>query len=93
MKIIIINLDFTSGKEISYEEGLKKNTSFTTHVLDFFSFDTNADDVIVLRKDHSSISRNELLKKDQTYCNKEIRPAHNIRKMLVAGAFKFKEHK
>ena len=32
----------------------------------------------------------ELLAGDDFYTSKEIRPAHNLRKMLLAGSFNFK---
>lgn len=87
--MITINFDFTTGNEISYQEGLLKKDNFETHVLDFFCFDTEVDDIIVLKKDGSFIKRSNLLKENNPHCRKEIRIAHNIRKILVAGGFDF----
>src|SRR5271169_6884770 len=91
MKTIFINFDFTTGAELSYEEGLKQDDTYETNVLDFFSFGKYADDVIVRKKDGSYISRNELLNVHGTYIDKDIRSEHNIHRMLVAGAFKFRD--
>jgi hypothetical protein len=87
--MIVIYFDFTDGTEVSYKEGIDKADNFTTNCLDFFSFDTKVDDVVVLRKDGKYISRNKLLLNDGTHTNKEIRKTHNIHKMLVSGSFNF----
>lgn len=74
-----------------YLQGLEKiqnGIDFRTNVLDFFSFDTEVEDVIVVKKDGTSISRNALLKPNK-HTDKEIRKEHNIRKLLVAGSLKF----
>ena len=84
--MIIIHWDFTEGTELSYIEAAQKMDNFTTHCLDFFCFDTPVDDVIVLRKDGKGISRNNIQRHSS---GKEIRPEHNLRKLLVAGYFKF----
>lgn len=85
--MISIHYDFTDGSEISYVEGLKKGDNFTTNCLDFFNFDTKADDVIVFNKNGKYISRNELLINDGRYTSKEIRKEHNIHKMLINSSF------
>lgn len=82
---IIIHWDFTTGEELSYIEGLQKGSGFCTHCLDFFSLDTGCN-VIVRRKDGKVIN----LASIQEHSVKEIREAHNIHKMLVAGAFNWK---
>ena len=87
--MITIHFDFTDGTELSYIKGFELGDNFTTCCLDFFSFDTNVDDVIVLCNDGSKISRNELLLNDGRYTDKQIRKSHNIHRMLVAGSFKF----
>ena len=89
--MITIHFDFTDGSELSYVKGYEKHDNFTTNCLDFFSFDTLVDDVIVLCNDGSKISRNELLLNDGTYTNKQIRKAHNIQRLLIAGTFNFKK--
>ena len=93
---IIINYDFTTGKEFSYGEGLeliKQGKNFYTNVLDFFNFDINQEyEIIVLNKEGLHISRNELIEKPGKYCSKEIRHAHNIHKMLVANTFIWKQY-
>jgi hypothetical protein len=81
--MIIIHWDFTDGSEVSYQEGLKLKDNFTTCCLDFFNMDKQVDDVIVLRKDGATISRNNI----QLHTAKEIRKSHNIHKMLIAGCF------
>ena len=82
---INIHYDFTDGTEMPY--GVAKNctTAFNTHCLDFFS--TDHINATIKRKDGRSISVKELLANDGRFTKKEIRKAHNIRKMLVAGAF------
>lgn len=86
--MITIHFDFTDGTELSYVEGCKKGDNFTTCCLDFFCFDTNVDEVIVLCKDGSYISRNELLNEGK-YTSKQIRKAHNIHRLLVSNSFNF----
>jgi hypothetical protein len=86
--MIIIHFDYTDGTELSYQEGIEKGSNFTTCCLDFFSFDT-LDNVIVLQKDGSYIDRDELLTNHNKYSSKEIRTSHNIQKLLKANAFKF----
>lgn len=90
-KEIIIHYDFADGTEISYDEGIKMDTGFNTCCLSFFSFDTKADDVIVVKKNKTYISRNELLLNDGKYTEKQIRKEHDIKKMLIAGSFSFKQ--
>lgn len=84
---ITIHFDFTDGTEVSYVEGLNLKESFTTCCLDFFCMDVDAEDIIVLKKDGSKISRKNI----QQHTHKYIRKEHNIRKMLVAGLFEFKK--
>jgi hypothetical protein len=61
-----------------------------THVLDFFSFDTEAKDVIVVNGWAGVISRNTLLSRQFEHTEKKITKVHNIHKMLVAGSFTFR---
>lgn len=81
--MITIHFNFTDGTEVSYVEGKILKDNFTTHCLDFFNMDEEVDDVVVLRKDGSKISRKNI----QKHANKEIRAEHNIHKMLVSGSF------
>jgi len=90
--MITIHFDFTDGTEVSYAEGfnlLNKGIPFSTHCLDFFSFDYG--DVRLVKNDGSYISVQELLKNTGEYTNKQIRKEHNIRKVLGRGeGFKWK---
>jgi hypothetical protein len=82
--MITIHWDFTTGEEVSYQEGLELKDNFTTCCLDFFNMDIEVDDVVIYRKDGKYISRKNI----QSHTNgKEIRIAHNIHKMLVSGSF------
>lgn len=83
--IIVIHYDFTDGTEVSYIEGKKLKSNFTTNCLDFFNMDEEVDDVIVLKKDGSEVSRKNI----QKHTKKEIRKSHNIQKMLKGNAFDF----
>lgn len=83
--MITIHWDFKNGTEVSYIQGKSLIDNFTTHCLGFFNMDEKVDDVVVLRSDGRKISRKNI--KDHT--NKEIRKSHDIRKMLVAGSFKW----
>lgn len=70
-----------------------KQEVIRTYCLDFFSFDTlekGYDVIVVFRSGYIQLS--ELLDNTGEYTDKEIRKAHNVHKMLVAGAFKFKPH-
>ena len=81
--MITIHWDYTDGTEVSIIEGKLLGDNFTTHCLDFFNQDEIVDDVIVLKKNGEKISRKNI----QHHIVKEIRPAHNIHKMLVANYF------
>lgn len=87
MQVITIHYDFTDGTEISWGEGVCKEASFNTNVLDFFTTDRN---VVILKRDGSYISSVELLENDPYYTDKHIIHEHNIHKMLVANAFRWK---
>jgi hypothetical protein len=81
--MIKIHFDFTDGTEVSYVQGKLLKDNFTTNCLDFFNMDENVDDVVVLKKDGSKISRKNI----QLHSIKEIRKTHNIHKMLVSDSF------
>jgi len=83
--MITIHWDFKDGTELSYQEGKELGDNFTTHCLDFFNLDEPVDDIIVLKKDGTKISRKDI----NNHTSKEIRQSHNIHKMLKAGTFKF----
>jgi len=90
--MIRIHYDFTDGTELSYQQGLNMQDNFTTCCLDFFSFDTKCEDVVVVKQNGEYISRNELLSSEYVnYTDKEIRKEHNIQKMLKAASFKWKQ--
>jgi len=81
--MITMHWDFSDGTEVPYMQGKLLGDNFTTHCLDFFNMDEDVDDVVVLRSDGAKISRKNIKK----HTTKEIRKAHNIRKMLLADSF------
>lgn len=97
--MIILHYNFTTGKEVSYQEALYEHSIghiVYSHALDLFK---HGGHVIVLRQiaDRSI----DLLDTDKfEYISsrhiqehargKEIRPAHNLHRMLMAGAFEWK---
>jgi len=83
--MITIHYDFTDGSEVSYHEGLVLKDNFTTCCLDFFNFDIETDDIIIIKKDGKKISRRYI----QKHSTKEIRNSHNIHKMFIAGSFQW----
>lgn len=83
--MITIHWDFTNGTELSYVEGCRKGDDFTTCCLEFFNMDIEVDDVVVVNKTGKIISRKNIW----LHSSKEIRKEHDIRKMLVAGAFQW----
>ena len=82
--MITIHWDFTTGEEVSYQEGLDLKDNFTTCCLDFFNMDIDVDEVIIYRADDSYISRKNIQKHSNS---KEIRKEHNIHRMLLAESF------
>lgn len=89
---VYIHWDFTDGSELSFVEGNATLNGFHTHCLEFFSTNFRPDiNVIVVKSNGEYISRNELLQNDGTYTSKQIRHAHNLQKMLIAGSFRWKK--
>jgi len=88
--IVRIHVDFTDGTELSYVESKRATSDFTTCCLDFFNIKKEYEDVILVRSDGETLSRNELID-SSTPCGREIREAHNLHKMLVAGVLGFLE--
>ena len=86
--MIKIHYDFTDGTEVSYKEGMELKDGFTTNCLDFFNWDEETDDVVVVNHRGNILSRNGLLVPG-AYTIKEIRKTHNIQKMLKANSFKW----
>ena len=87
-KIIFIHYDYSDGREVSYCDALSSDkTIVTTHCLDFFSSDTDAADVIILKKNGEYISRKEVLENKSGYTTKHITPAHNLHKMFMGNSF------
>ena len=95
---ILINYDFSTGNEISYQQCLNILAStncdipFETHCLQIFSFDnllTNIKDIVVRKKNGDYISMAGIMENCGKYTNKEIRHSHNILKILLAGGFKW----
>ncbi len=92
--MLIIHFDFIDGTEVSYAEGKELGDNFTTNCLNFFTtYGAPNSDVVVVKKDGSYISRNDLLNGKHPTYDKQIRKAHNIDKMLIAGCFEFKQEK
>lgn len=100
-KIIVVIMDETfSDSKIIWESyfGIRKiitdpkteTSTIFTHNTDFFCFDTleYGWNVLVLDKT-GSIDLYDLLHVPGKYCAKQIRKAHNVRKLLMAGALKF----
>lgn len=87
---IKIHYDFIDGSELSYGEAVECEENFTTSCLEFFCTDNiNA---VVVKRDGSSISVKDLLDNTGDHTVKHIRKAHNLHRMLVAGAFSWKEN-
>ena len=87
---IIINYDFTNGEELSYGELIEKKSGVHyTNCLYFFNNDEDVEDVMVVDKNHNVLSRKLLMSNRSNYTNKDMREAHNLHKMLVAGSFKW----
>lgn len=96
--IIKITYDYVDENSKSYLEGnelIRLGKSFTTNCLEFFDFDIfnkRVDDVIVLKKDGTSISLRKLLGDISDYTDKEIRETYDARVLLTSGVLKFKEN-
>ena len=87
--MITIHYDYTDGTEVSYAEGRELKDGFTTNCLDFFQ---NENDVTVLKSDGSYMTTTEIQLNDGRYGQKHIRPAHNLQRMLKAGALKWQSN-
>lgn len=61
------------------------HVAVVTNDLSFFSFDYNC---VLVRQDGKQLSAVDLLVNDHQQTAKDIRPHHNIGKMLRAGVFK-----
>lgn len=81
--MITIHYDFTNGTEISFIEGKQLGDNFTTNCLEFFNMNEPVDEVLVLRKNGTKISRKNI----QNHSVKQIRKEHNIYKMLISNTF------
>lgn len=92
MNKIEIHYDFSTGDELSFHEGILTEGNFSTHVLDFFCYDflTPERDVVIVRSDGAYISAKEIYQKTYKYSDKNIRPAHNIRKLFLSGHFNWR---
>ncbi len=86
---ITIHYDFTDGTELSYYQGLTTNGDFNTCCLSFFSQEIFGN-VIIVKKDGSYIDKNEVLSNKYDYTDKNIKRSHNIYKMFMTGAFKWR---
>lgn len=90
--MITIHYDFKDGTELSYSEGILAKDVFNTNCLEFFSFDTEVDDVIIVNSKRQYIRRSELLLNNGKYTSKEIRKEHNIYRMFLANSLKWQEY-
>lgn len=95
MNKITIHYDYKDGAEDDYytiQSTQKKynihTVHFETHCLLFFK-DFNLD-VTILCEDGRYINNQELLKNTGEYTDKEIRKEHDVLKMFLAGAFRWK---
>lgn len=88
--MIQIHWDFVDGTEVSYVEGLERKDNFNTNCLDFFTTDITISNIVIIANNGDCLNRNKLMQNDGTYTDKEIRPEHNILKMLKAGGFKWR---
>lgn len=92
MNTIEIHWDFTDPlvEYVSYKEGLalqEQGKGFFTHCTAFFNTDNI--NCIVRNKADEIISVATLLKSPNPYTVKDIRPEHNIEKILLAGGLEF----
>lgn len=87
--MIKINFDFVDGIEVSYLEGCELKDGFTTNCLDFFNWDEETDNVLIIDKLGNVLDRNKLLQSNN-YTTKEIRKTHNLQKMLKANSFNWR---
>ncbi|MFY0656296.1 MAG: hypothetical protein JXR12_06070 [Neptunomonas phycophila] len=95
--VINILMDSTSSICKSYDEVLEAIEAgeeyIETNCTDFFCFDMlDKDYDAIVHRHNGTIVLSALL--DDTnniYTQKQLKKAHNVRKMLIAGAFTFKE--
>ena len=101
-KILLINYDFKTSKEMLKKEILNKLTNtynkntvkdviYQTNDVTLFNKDVFSlvDDILVLKKNGTYISIEELYMNSDLYTAKQIRYEHNVEKMLRAGVFDF----
>lgn len=90
--IVSIHFDFSTGKEVSWIECKKlieSGNKVYTHVPEVLNMDWNS--TIVINKYGCIIDKHELMANtSDVYTVKEMRYAHNLAKMLIAGSFDFK---
>lgn len=84
---ITIHYDFTDGSELPYGLAILAQDDFTTNCLEFFSADNP--NARVIRADGTSISVKDLLDNVGGHTDKQIRKAHSLHRLLVAGKFKW----
>ena len=96
MSKIVILYDEVSPMCLSYTQVLiaieHGQKCIVTNCLNFACFDylRQGGDVLVVKcKDNTGIVLSELLENNRPYTNKQIRPAHNIQKMIIAGGIQF----
>ena len=96
-RIIIIEFDYACEKVVSYIEVLSQMEKgagmIFTNCLEFFSFATldKGYNVKVVKANGDYILLSELLNDaDGNYTKRRIHTAHNVKKLLLAGEFKFK---
>ena len=89
MQNIVINYDFKTGKELSYKQALYEKGDFETNCIVFFNREKC--NVTIRRSDGRYINNQEVYSNKYDYTKKEIRTSHNLLKMFIAGAFKWRK--
>lgn len=96
--VINILLDTTSSAALPHDQVVQAMEDgvdyIETYCTDFFCFDVlDKDYDVIAHRGNGTIVLSALLDNEHDYTVKEIRRAHNARKMLMAGALKFREMK
>ena len=94
--VINILMDSTSSICKSYDEvneAINAGEEYIeTNCTDFFRFDLlDKDYDVIVHRHNGTIVLSGLLDDNNIYTVKQMRKEHNARKMLIAGAFTFKE--
>ena len=90
IQTITINLDFSTGDEISYIEGKETGSDFETHCTNFFT-PRDGVEVIVKKQRGSFLSMSALLRGGSPHYDHIIHPSDNLERMLLTGLFSFRD--